>query len=152
MNTSLRAILLALAAAVPVTAAHAVPELRETDAGTRYRPVAPRLPATPSPRPKVTVAPRRLDFGKVLRNRSVTRTVTITNTGKVDVVMHIIPPEAPFTVVPGGVDFPLRRGKKKRIRVRFHPTQEGTFRSRMDIELVQPGRATYLLPLRGASR
>lgn len=80
---------------------------------------------------RITVQPRRIDFGSVeqgsINERSFTITNSDTTTGSADTNRRltgtVLPPgNAAFTITGGGGAFSLRRGESQVVTVRFMPT------------------------------
>jgi hypothetical protein len=102
--------------------------------------------------PNISVTPTLLNFGDVVLGQSVTRELTVHNTGTTDLDVTSIripypglnfsvdPPPGSFTVAPGG---------QRNVTVRFSPTWTGSYGHVLYIASNDPDAATVTVQLQG---
>ncbi len=74
------------------------------------------------------ISKREIPFGTVRVGRSAEKPLVIRNVGRRAVTVRVTGLEPPFAVVKGldsGTDFTLEAGRRRKIRVRFTPTEAG---------------------------
>lgn len=98
----------------------------------------------------IEVSPTSLDFGEQrVGTTSVSKRVTITNTGSGNLGITGISTTPPFTVPSPSAPFTLAPGGSQELLVTFRPTSEGDFAGTVTLSTDDPASPSVTIPLSG---
>ncbi len=103
----------------------------------------------PAPPPRIATEPKSLDFGTIVVGQSSEQTLTVRNTGSMDLSVTGVHASDPAFAVLGDTAFDLAPDASKELTVQFSPTSVGQQQASLTIESNDASQPTLAVPLSG---
>ncbi len=105
----------------------------------------------PAPPPRIATEPKSLDFGTIVVGQSSEQTLTVRNTGSMDLSVTGVHASDPAFAVLGDTAFDLAPDASKELTVQFSPTSVGQQQASLTIESNDASQPTLAVPLSGTA-